>query len=100
MSRMTEALHMLIDKEQTCAIDNLWDNLRDVITFTEDRSFYILALDQKKAFHDISRGYIWCVMRAYGFPEDFLNMVKLLYFKSAVKVNVNRVLTDCFETEV
>uniref|UniRef100_A0A3B1JCC3 Reverse transcriptase domain-containing protein n=1 Tax=Astyanax mexicanus TaxID=7994 RepID=A0A3B1JCC3_ASTMX len=59
-------------------------------------NFYIVALDQKKAFDAISREYIFTVLIKYGFPDTFISMIKCLYKVSKIHVNVNGSLTDAF----
>lgn len=102
VSRITEAMHKIIETEQTCAIKGryMWDNLcamRDVILTRKDGEFYIVGLDQKKAFDYVSREYLWVVLEHYGFPVKFISMIKLLYQKSKVQINVNGILTKDFE---
>lgn len=60
----------------------MWDNLgvmRDIISDTAADEFFIIGLDQKKAFHFISRGNLWEVLKAHGFEQDFIDIVRLLY---------------------
>uniref|UniRef100_A0A3B1K8C1 Reverse transcriptase domain-containing protein n=1 Tax=Astyanax mexicanus TaxID=7994 RepID=A0A3B1K8C1_ASTMX len=44
----------------------------------KERNFYIVALDQKKAFDSISRNYIFETLVKYGFPSGFISMIKYL----------------------
>ena len=104
MNRMMTVLDKIIQQEQTCAIKGriMMDNLctfRDIISSQDEKNFYIIGLDQKKAFDYVSRDYLWKVMESYGFPQDAINMCKLLYRRSTVQVNVNGVLTEPFEIE-
>lgn len=74
----------------------MWDNLgvqRDKKKKNSDCAdeFFIIGLDQKKTFHFISREYLWDVLKAYGFKQDFINVIKLLYAHSQVQINVNLV---------
>ena len=39
---------------------------------------------------------MWEVLRAYGFKQELINIIKLLYVESTVQINVNGVLTDSF----
>ncbi|XP_032365042.1 histone H2A [Etheostoma spectabile] len=52
----------MIEREQTCAIKGrlMWDNLctlREMINKPGKKDFYIIGLDQKKAFDYVSREY-------------------------------------------
>ena len=40
---------------------------------------YILGFDMEKAFDSISHKYIYDTLKSYGFPEDFVNLIKTLY---------------------
>lgn len=104
MNRLNDTPEKTIEREQTCAIKgrSMWDNLgilRDITSNTAGEEFFIIGLDQKKAFDFISREYLWEVLKVYGFKQGFIDMVKLLYFQSAVQINVNGVLTDKFKIE-
>uniref|UniRef100_A0A6Q2XJZ7 Reverse transcriptase domain-containing protein n=1 Tax=Esox lucius TaxID=8010 RepID=A0A6Q2XJZ7_ESOLU len=104
MNRLNDVLENIIEKEQTCAIKGrlMWDNLcliREIIYSPNVVDVFIIGLDQKKAFDYISREYVWKVLEWHGFPDEFINMVKLLYIKSTVQVNVNGELTESFNVE-
>lgn len=80
----------------------MWDNvniLREIVPKPGNKDFYIIRLDQSKAFDYISRDYLWSVMEAFGSPDSFIDVVKCLYAKSNVCVNVNSVLTESSEVE-
>lgn len=88
----------------TCAIRShlMWDNLctlREIIYSRKDTEFFILSLDQRKAFDYISHFYLWEVMKAYNMPETFISMIKVLYKKSLVQIKVNGRLTEPFRVE-
>ncbi|KAL6475712.1 hypothetical protein MHYP_G00167520 [Metynnis hypsauchen] len=58
----------VITDEQTCSIKGrkMWDNLctlRELVYGNGEQSFYVVALDQKKAFDYVSREYLWEVKR-------------------------------------
>lgn len=60
MNQINEYLNKMIEKEQSCTIKGLfiWDNLgivTDLITNTKHKEYFIITLDQKKAFDYISR---------------------------------------------
>uniref|UniRef100_A0A672ZVZ7 Reverse transcriptase domain-containing protein n=1 Tax=Sphaeramia orbicularis TaxID=375764 RepID=A0A672ZVZ7_9TELE len=102
-NRLSSVLEKIIVKEQTCAVKGryMWDNLSTLreLSYSGQKDFFIVGLDQKKAFDYISRDYLWAAMEAYGLPKSFIDMVKCLYMKSSVKINVNGVLTKSFQVE-
>jgi len=61
--------------------------------------YSIIGLDAKKAFDSVSHKYIFACLRAYGFPDSFINTVKLLYTELTSVVQVNGFLTDSFNIE-
>ena len=102
VNRLNHDLEVLIEKEQTCAIKGrlMWDNLgllREITGEEIKEEFFIISLDQRKAFDFLSREYLWEVLKANGFKHDFIDLIKLLYVESTVQVNVNGVLTEAFE---
>uniref|UniRef100_A0A3B1K6F9 Reverse transcriptase domain-containing protein n=1 Tax=Astyanax mexicanus TaxID=7994 RepID=A0A3B1K6F9_ASTMX len=58
-NKIEEQLGIIVESEQSCAIKGryIWDNLntlREIIWNKQESNFYIIALDQKKAFDFIS----------------------------------------------
>ena len=39
----------------------------------------LLAIDFKKAFDSLNWSFLWKVLKAFGFPNVYINMVKVLY---------------------
>lgn len=93
-NRLYQALDKVIVKEQTCAVKGrfMWDNLgilRELVQNKNKENFYIVTLDQKKAFDLVSREYLWYVLEMYGFPVAFVDMIECLYHESNVQININ-----------
>uniref|UniRef100_A0A3B4F097 Reverse transcriptase domain-containing protein n=1 Tax=Pundamilia nyererei TaxID=303518 RepID=A0A3B4F097_9CICH len=104
MSRLEDVLDSIIEKEQTCAIKGrlMWDNLsmlREIIYNGKDSELCILRLDQRRAFDSVSHSYLWKVMKAYNFPDQFISIIQLIYKKSLVQVKVNGKLSSPFSAE-
>ena len=96
MLRMSNVLERIIEQEQSCAIKGrtMWNNLskiREMIAAPEGEkeNFFIVGFDQKRAFDFIDREYVWSVLQKYGFPQEFIDYIKLLYADSRVAVKVN-----------
>lgn len=49
----------------------------------------LISLDAKKAFDSISHKYMHKVLSSYGFSEQFINTVKLLYKNIKAQILVN-----------
>ena len=43
------------------------------------RSGYLLAVDFEKAFDSLEWDYLWHALEAFGFPNEFINLLKMLY---------------------
>jgi hypothetical protein len=39
----------------------------------------IIALDQEKAYDKIAHDYLWKALKAFDFPEEFINTIRTLY---------------------
>lgn len=73
---------------------SIFDNIslvRDILDvsklFNLDCSF--ISLDQEKAFDRVEHNYLWKTLAAFGFCQDFVEMIKMLYtdVESVLKVN-------------
>lgn len=74
----------------------MWDNLcilREALYHKKETGCSFVALDQKKAFDLVSRDYLWSTMKHFGFPTDFIGMIKCMYVQTVCQVNINGHLT-------
>ena len=99
MHRLNDCLDDIIEKEQTCAVKDrfMWDNLctlREALYHKEGKGCFIVALDQKKAFHLVSREYLWETMKHFGIPPVLIDMIKYMYVQTVCQVNINGHLTE------
>ena len=67
-------------------IDGIMDYTREM-----DIPAYILAVDFEKAFDSVSWSFLWKTLKVFNIPEEFINLVKLLYnnIESCVMNNGN-----------
>ena len=56
-------------------------------------------IDFQKAFDSIHRPTLWNILKEYGVPEKYVNIIKTLYENSKCVVKVNNSLTDWFFTK-
>lgn len=49
----------------------------------------IVALDQEKAYDKIKHDYLWQILQAFGFPEEYTNTIRALYSDAYTVVLVN-----------
>ena len=48
----------------------------------EGQNGCIISLDQEKAYDKIDHKYLWDILREYGFPIEFVNLIKAMYSKA------------------
>jgi hypothetical protein len=95
-NRVSTVLDKLISQSQTAYIPGrvVHDNLR-VFDFYKNYckkhnvDALLISLDAKKAFDSVSHKYMWEVLRSYGFSENFIETVKLLYKDLKANILVN-----------
>ena len=93
----------LVHIDQTAAVEgrSIHGNihlLRNIIDYSYQKGFkcIILSLDQAKAFDRVDHNFMFQVLKKYGFGEDLLKWVNLLYTDIFSTVLVNGYLTDVF----
>ncbi|XDV49743.1 hypothetical protein PO909_018933 [Leuciscus waleckii] len=92
-NRLKFYLGLLVQKDQTYCIPErfIMDNislLRDVIELSQLNNYEIgvLSLDQEKAFDRVDHGYLYNVLQHFGFGENFISYIQLLYSNAVVLV--------------
>ena len=95
-SRLKRILPNLIHEDQTGFVQNRYigDNLRqmyDIIAYLDEQNLpgMLLNVDFEKAFNWISWDFMFKVLKAYGFREDFVKWIVVFYknIRSCVVVN-------------
>ena len=66
-------------------------SIRDAIAYAETthRRLYVVSLDLKEAFDRISHKYLWTIMRSYGFGEEFIERIAMMYDNATSSVQIN-----------
>lgn len=92
-NRLKKYLHVIVHRDQSYCIPDrsIMDNLfllRDMIDFNRSNNFNVgvLSLDQEKAFDQVDHKYLFTVLKQFGFGENFILYIKLLYFNAFVMV--------------
>ena len=103
-NRLRNFLPMLIHRDQSCSVKNrsIQDNchyIRDIVDHIHDcnDTGVLLSLDQEKAFDRVDHNYLISVLTYYGFHNDFLSWIKLLYHDISSSVIVNGHISDSFK---
>ena len=99
-NRLKQVLPNLISEEQNCSVPGrtIFNNLfliRDAITLNKQKntSFYILQVDQEKAFDKIDHDFLFKTMDKMGFSNIFINFIKILYKNNTSTIINNRYLS-------
>ena len=102
-NRLRLSLPMLIHPDQTCSIKgrSIQDNcsyLRDIlddINYENDTGI-LLSLDQEKAFDRVDHTYLLELLKTYGFSQNFLKWIRILYTDICSSVLVNGHVSESF----
>lgn len=95
-NRLSEDLSHVIHPDQTYCVP--WRRIFDNISFIRDfldigknlnLNFGLVSIDQEKAFDRVEYTYLWNTLIAFGFNNDFVSMLKVLYneVESVFKIN-------------
>lgn len=102
-NRLSKCLQYIIHENQTCAVPGrtISDNvhlLRNIIDYVNDKHFHcaLISLDQSKAFDRVSHFFMFKVLRAFGFGNYFISLIKLLYTSCYARVQVNGFISETF----
>jgi len=94
-NRLKEYLHLIIHQDQTYCIPkrSIMDNLflvRDTLDICKmfNAEVGLIALDQEKAFDRVDHHYIFNLLAAFGFGQDFIKWIRLLYAGASCMVKV------------
>ena len=100
-NRLKQILPNIISQEQNCTIpeQTIFNNLfltRDLITFSKEKKkiFYLLQIDQEKAFDKIDRPFLFQTMEKLGFSKNYIEFIEILY-----KENKSVILNNGFLSE-
>lgn len=74
-------------------------SIRDIIWYMNEKNDegYIISLDFEKVFDRVEYGYLFDVLRSFGFGENFIKWIKILYKGELIKIKCNGFLIDCFK---
>ena len=62
----------------------------------QQRSLYIVFMDFSKAFDTVNRWTLWKVLKVYGCPESFINMIRQFHDGMTGRVSIGGVISDAF----
>ena len=57
----------------------------------QEQNGCIISLDQEKAYDKIDHEYLWEILKEFGFPTQFINLIKMIYSRAKTSVMINGV---------
>jgi exonuclease III/uncharacterized protein YlzI (FlbEa/FlbD family) len=94
--RVSSVLHKIIIPTQTAYIPGrqVADNLRLVEMYRShceriEEEAILVSLDAKKAFDSVNHKYMYKTLKAYGFSDEFVQLVQMLYNDLKADILVN-----------
>ena len=102
-NRLKSLVHKFFSKEQYCgvigkSIVNCNNTIRDIFYCINenDKELAVMNLDWAKAFDRVNVKFVFQVMDKFGFPKEFIDMIKILYKECKSCVYVNGALSSSF----
>lgn len=102
--RLSQILPTIISDFQAAAVPGR--SIFAALTLTRDALAYakakqvkgaFITLDQEKAFDNVRHDYMFLVMAQFGFPRQFIEIIKLLYQDSQSDLLINSRVTQPFK---
>ena len=104
---MKNILPDTILEEQDCFIPkrNIFNNLfliRDVIKLTKEKNtkFYILQIDQEKAFNKTDHEFLYKTLEKMGYSNTFINFTQILYNHNTSAITNNDFLSSLVHLQI
>ncbi|MCG8049147.1 MAG: reverse transcriptase domain-containing protein [Candidatus Thiodiazotropha endolucinida] len=102
-TRLSKVIENVIHQDQTCSVKSrsIFDNvhlLRNIIDYVDQKDLpcIFLNLDQEKAFDRVSHEFLFAALERFGFSENFIRWVKILYHNISSSVIVNNYISGPF----
>lgn len=74
-------------------------SIKDMIRYMKikNREGYVISLDFEKAFDRVEHDYLFGILKSFGFGENFIEWIKILYRGAIMRIKCNGFLTQCFK---
>ena len=100
-NRIKEILANIISIEQNCSVPQrtIFNNLfliRDLIKYKTEKNdtFYLVQIDQEKAFDKIDRPFLFKTMEKLGISKTFINFIEILYKQNTSTITNNGFISE------
>ena len=100
-NRLKKILPEIMSIEQNCLVPQrtIFNNLfliRDLIKYTTEKNnnFYLVQIDQEKAFDKTDRPFLFKTMEKLGLSKTFINFIEVLYKQNTSTIKNNGYLSE------
>ena len=103
-NRLKEVMPSIIETNQAYGVKgrdiaDITMSIRDTIWYMKEKKEdgYVISLDFEKAFDRVEHGYLFEVLKSFGFGGDFIKWIEILYKGALTRIKCNGFLTECFK---
>jgi hypothetical protein len=100
-NRLASTLRHVIGPWQTCGVPgrSIFDNLSFLRDNLGNGDGALLSLDQENAFGNVDHIYMLNVLKAFGYPNRFVDFIKIMYKSNFVHINTGLSVTRAIPLE-
>ena len=101
--RLAKTLPSVINSNQTAYVNGRFigeglKTIEGIIEYVKQRNIegYLLSIDFEKAFDSIDFEFLWATLKAFGYPDEFIQKIRIFYQDIQTKVINGGTTTDFF----